>query len=150
MRVPARAWRLPARRRGPRRAQPCAPRVPGAARGRTAVSRDRGRSGADPAVAFLPPADCLSSAPLPVLRMRGGSKYLMNKAPAQENLSPPSGSRPVGSSLRARMRLYALAGFVVVGAWLYFTLQAVFGLYDTTVQIARFTELRERVSDASA
>jgi signal transduction histidine kinase/DNA-binding response OmpR family regulator len=74
----------------------------------------------------------------------------MNETPAQGNVTTGPQTRPVGSSLRARMRLYAMAGFIVVGGWLYFTIQAVYGLYDATVQIARFTELRERVSDASA
>src|SRR5690242_3538622 len=74
----------------------------------------------------------------------------MNPSPLQESSAQAAASRPVGSSLRARMRLYAIAGFVVVGAWLYYTVQAVFGLYDATVQISRFTELRERVSEASA
>jgi len=74
----------------------------------------------------------------------------MNETPAQGNVPTGPTARPVGSSLRARMRLYALAGFIVVGGWLYFTIQSVYGLYDSTVQIARFTELRERVSDATA
>src|SRR6186713_1861879 len=77
-------------------------------------------------------------------------EYLMNETPAQGNVPTGPTARPVGSSLRARMRLYALAGFIVVGGWLYFTIQSVYGLYDSTVQIARFTELRERVSDATA
>jgi len=72
----------------------------------------------------------------------------MNETPAQGNVPTGPTARPVGSSLRARMRLYALAGFIVVGGWLYFTIQSVYGLYDSTVQIARFTELRERVSEA--
>ena len=48
------------------------------------------------------------------------------------------------------MRLYALGGIILVGGWLYFTVQAVLGLYDTTIQIARYTELRERVTEATA
>jgi signal transduction histidine kinase/CheY-like chemotaxis protein len=36
----------------------------------------------------------------------------------------------------------------VVGAWLYYTINTVFSLYDSTVRIARFTDLRERVTDA--
>jgi signal transduction histidine kinase/DNA-binding response OmpR family regulator len=73
----------------------------------------------------------------------------MNATRAQEAVSAPT-PRPVGTSLRARMRLYALGGIVVVGGWLYFTVQAVVGLYETTVEIARYTELRARVSDAAA
>src|SRR5678815_1741051 len=74
----------------------------------------------------------------------------MNESLAQGNVSTGPASRPVGTSLRARMRLYAFAGVLVVGGWLYFTIQAVIGLYDVTIQIARYTELRERVADATA
>ena len=74
----------------------------------------------------------------------------MNEPPAQDRTPTGPQPRSVGSSLRTRMRLYAIAGFVVVGGWLYFTVQTVFSLYDSTVQIARFTELRERVADATA
>jgi signal transduction histidine kinase/DNA-binding response OmpR family regulator len=74
--------------------------------------------------------------------------------------APPPGNEPTGkprrtrtpgapqSSLRTRIRVYAAVGFLVVGGWLYYTINAVVGLYDTTVQIARFTELRALVSDA--
>ena len=74
----------------------------------------------------------------------------MNELPAQDRTGTGPQPRSVVSSLRTRMRLYAVAGFLVVGGWLYFTVQTVFGLYDSTVQIARFTELRERVADATA
>ena len=56
--------------------------------------------------------------------------------------------RPARSSLRGRIRNYAVAGLLIVGAWLYFTINAVQGLYEATAQISRFTELRERVTDA--
>jgi signal transduction histidine kinase/CheY-like chemotaxis protein len=63
----------------------------------------------------------------------------------------PTGARsrrPARSSLRARIRIYAGFGLLVVGAWLYYTINAVQGLYEATAQISRFTELRERVTDA--
>ena len=46
------------------------------------------------------------------------------------------------------MRLYGAAGLLVVGAWLYYTIHAVLGLYDSTVGIARYTELRDRSNNA--
>jgi hypothetical protein len=64
----------------------------------------------------------------------------------------PAHSAPEGgvsrSSLRTRLRLYAILGLAVVGAWLYYTINTVLSLYDSTVRIARFTDLRERVTDA--
>ncbi len=62
-------------------------------------------------------------------------------------VSERSGTR---GALRARLRLYAVVGLAIVGAWLYFTIAAVLGLYDSTVRIARYTDLRERVTDAIA
>ncbi len=56
--------------------------------------------------------------------------------------------RPTRNSLKARIRIYAAAGLLIIGAWLYYTVNAVLNLYDATVQIARYTELRERVTDA--
>jgi hypothetical protein len=41
------------------------------------------------------------------------------------------------------MRLYAILGLVVVGAWLYVTVNAVRGLSDATLQFAQYTNLRE-------
>jgi signal transduction histidine kinase/DNA-binding response OmpR family regulator len=51
-------------------------------------------------------------------------------------------------SLRSRLRLYALAGLAVVGAWLYYTVNTVLTLYDVTTDIERYTSVRERVGDA--
>ena len=48
------------------------------------------------------------------------------------------------------MRLYAVLGLVIVGAWLYYTVNTVLGLYDATLQIARYTNLRELTTDATA
>ncbi len=52
------------------------------------------------------------------------------------------------SSLRKRLRIYAFVGLAVVGAWLYSAVNAVVGLYDTTLTIERATDMRERVGDA--
>src|ERR1700730_3380071 len=52
------------------------------------------------------------------------------------------------SPLRARLRIYAIVGLAIVGAWLYYTINTVLSLYDSTLQIARYTNLRERVTDA--
>ncbi len=54
------------------------------------------------------------------------------------------------SSLRTRIRIHAGIGLLVVGAWLYFAISAVLGLYDSTLQIARYNDLRQRVTDALA
>ncbi len=56
--------------------------------------------------------------------------------------------RAVRSSLRTRLRVYALFGLVLVGGWVYYTVNTVLGLYDATLQIAQYTNLRERVTDA--
>ena len=67
---------------------------------------------------------------------------------AKKNPGPqPS---PWASSLRTRIQLYAVLGLIVVGGWLYYTINAVLGLYDATLQIARYTNLRERTTDAMA
>jgi signal transduction histidine kinase/CheY-like chemotaxis protein len=65
----------------------------------------------------------------------------------------PTNATPAGpganrSSLRTRLRLYAILGTLIVGGWLYYTINAVLSLYDSTVQISRFTDLHERVTDA--
>lgn len=76
----------------------------------------------------------------------------MTDLASQSGSAPPSprarAPRPARSSLRARIRVYVAIGLAVVGGWLYYTIHAVLGLYDATVQIARYTELRERVTDA--
>jgi len=69
-------------------------------------------------------------------------------APSALSHGPGPARRPARNSLKARIRIYAALGLVVVGAWLYYTVNTVLGLYDATVQIARYTELRERVTDA--
>ncbi len=48
------------------------------------------------------------------------------------------------------MRVYAFLGLLVVGAWLYYTINAVLEVYGDTLQIARYTDLRERATDAMA
>ncbi|HYK42208.1 MAG TPA: HAMP domain-containing protein, partial [Thermoanaerobaculia bacterium] len=58
------------------------------------------------------------------------------------------GSQLVRSPLRTRMRIYAAVGLAIVSAWLYYTINAVFGLYSTTLAIQRNTELRQQVQDA--
>ena len=62
----------------------------------------------------------------------------------------PSDSRLRRSSLRTRIRTYAALGLLLIGGWLYYAIHAVLGLYDATLQIARYTDLRERVTDAAA
>jgi signal transduction histidine kinase/DNA-binding response OmpR family regulator len=59
-----------------------------------------------------------------------------------------SGSQLVRSPLRTRLRIYAAVGLAIVSAWLYYTINAVFGLYSTTLAIQRNTELRQQVQDA--
>ena len=74
----------------------------------------------------------------------------MTETVANDRPLPQASSR-VGtgaSSLRTRMRLYAVIGLIVVGAWLYYTINAVLGLYDATLQIAQYTNLRGRTTDA--
>ncbi len=39
---------------------------------------------------------------------------------------------------------------MVVGGWLYYTIQSVLGLYDATLQTTLYTDLRQRVTDAMA
>jgi signal transduction histidine kinase/DNA-binding response OmpR family regulator len=69
------------------------------------------------------------------------------KAPSTPETSERTSSR---SSLQTRLRIYAVVGLIVVGAWLYYTVIAVLSLYDATLQIARNTDLRERVTDATS
>lgn len=69
-------------------------------------------------------------------------------APSALASGPAGPRRPARNSLKTRIRIYAALGVLVVGGWLYYTINAVTGLYDATVQIARYTELRERVTDA--
>jgi signal transduction histidine kinase/CheY-like chemotaxis protein len=57
-------------------------------------------------------------------------------------------ARAARSSLRLRIRAYAAIGLLIIGAWLYYTVNAVLGLYDATLQIARYTDLHQRVADA--
>ncbi len=63
------------------------------------------------------------------------------------NNKPPA--TPVKRSpLRTRLRVYAAVGLAILGAWLYYTINAVFGLYNTTLAIQRSGELRQQVQDA--
>jgi len=64
-----------------------------------------------------------------------------NAPPARLSATP----RP---SLRARIRVYAAIGLLVIGGWLYVAVHAVLSLYDATNEIARYTDLGQRVSDA--
>ena len=57
-------------------------------------------------------------------------------------------TRTVRSSLRTRIRVYAVVGSLIVGGWLYYTIRAVLGLYDATLQTTLYTDLRHRVTDA--
>lgn len=64
-----------------------------------------------------------------------------------KNRGVPAGP---GSLLRTRLRVYAAIGLAVVGAWLYYTVNAVLGLYEITLTIERSTDLRQRVLDAQS
>lgn len=55
-----------------------------------------------------------------------------------------------GSALRNRLRVYAAIGLAILGAWLYYTVNAVLGLYDVTLSIERSTGLRQGVVDAAS
>jgi len=68
------------------------------------------------------------------------------RAVTPTNATPAPGANR--SSLRTRLGLYAILGTLIVGGWLYYTINAVLSLYDSTVQISRFTDLHERVTDA--
>ncbi|MEO8431736.1 MAG: response regulator [Acidobacteriota bacterium] len=58
-------------------------------------------------------------------------------------------AKPVNRSpLRSRLRIYAAVGLAILGAWFYYTVNAVFGLYNTTLAIQRNGELRQQVQDA--
>jgi signal transduction histidine kinase/DNA-binding response OmpR family regulator len=63
---------------------------------------------------------------------------------------PPPAAAAVGSPLRTRLRIYAAIGLAILGAWLYYTINAVFGLYNTTLAIQRSSQLREQVQDAQS
>jgi signal transduction histidine kinase/CheY-like chemotaxis protein len=65
----------------------------------------------------------------------------------QRTRVPPPGFR---TSLRARLRLSALIGIAILGAWLAYTVNAVLNLYGVTLTIQRTTDLRERVQDSLA
>ena len=57
---------------------------------------------------------------------------------------------PPGSALRTRLRISAAVGLAILGAWLYYTVNAVLGLYDVTLSIERSTGLRQGVIDAES
>src|SRR5262249_21720751 len=61
---------------------------------------------------------------------------------------PPDRTGSVRTSLRSRIRVYAAIGLLVIGGWLYVAVHAVLNLYDATNEIARYTALGQRVSDA--
>lgn len=65
--------------------------------------------------------------------------------PPSPRRGPPAGFR---TSLKTRLRWYALVGLAIVGSWLYYTVNTVRALYDVTGDIERNTELVERVRDA--
>ena len=65
--------------------------------------------------------------------------------PSPRRRGPPAGFR---TSLKTRLRWYALVGLAIVGSWLYYTVNTVRALYDVTGDIERNTELVERVRDA--
>jgi signal transduction histidine kinase/CheY-like chemotaxis protein len=67
-------------------------------------------------------------------------------SPGRTRLPPPG----FQTSLRARLRISAFIGIAILGAWLAFTINAVFSLYGVTLTIQRTTDLRERVQDAQA
>ncbi len=54
------------------------------------------------------------------------------------------------SALRARLRIYAAVGLAILGAWLYYTVNAVLGLYDVTLSLERSSGLRQGVVDAAS
>jgi len=64
----------------------------------------------------------------------------------------PESLRPAGpaarSSLRTRLSIYAFVGLAIIGAWLYFTVNAVVALYNQTLAIEQSTDMRERVGEA--
>ena len=70
------------------------------------------------------------------------------------NSTPAGTIRPVASesrsSLRTRLRIYAFIGLAIIGAWLYYAINAVVALYNVTRTIEYSTEMRERVQDAQA
>ena len=68
------------------------------------------------------------------------------RAPAK-TVNPTPGFR---NSLRTRLRISAFIGIAILGAWLAYTANAVFSLYDVTLTIQRTTDLRERVQDAQS
>ncbi len=59
----------------------------------------------------------------------------------------PSGLR---SALRMRLRIYSAVGLAILGAWLYYTVNTVLGLYDVTLAIEQSTGQRQGVLDAQA
>ena len=54
------------------------------------------------------------------------------------------------SSLKTRLRVYAVVGLAILGVWLAYTVNAVTSLHDVTLAIQRATDLRERVQEAQA
>ncbi|MEO8189743.1 MAG: response regulator [Acidobacteriota bacterium] len=64
-----------------------------------------------------------------------------------QNAAAPRGLR---SALRTRLRIYSAVGLAILGAWLYYTVNTVLGLYDVTLAIEQSTWQRQGVLDAQA
>src|ERR1700682_4498591 len=74
---------------------------------------------------------------------------MTEKAPEDARSAGPRPVRPAArSSLRTRLRIYAFVGLAIIGAWLYFTVNAVVALYNQTLAIEQSTDMRERVGEA--
>jgi len=75
----------------------------------------------------------------------------MTNTPADETSGrgrPQSAAPFFRTSLLARLRGYGMIGLVLIGGWLYYTVNRVRTLYDVVETIERYTDLRERVADA--
>jgi hypothetical protein len=73
---------------------------------------------------------------------------MTEKAAEDARSENPRPIRPARSSLRTRLRIYAFVGLAIIGAWLYFTVNAVVALYNQTLAIEQSTDMRERVGEA--
>src|SRR5437588_5277663 len=73
---------------------------------------------------------------------------MTEKAPEDPRSESPRSARPAArSSLRTRLSIYAFVGLAIIGAWLYFTVNAVVALYSQTLAIEQSTDMRERVGE---
>src|SRR5260370_6823883 len=73
---------------------------------------------------------------------------MTEKAAEDARSESPRTVRPARSSLRTRLSIYAFVGLAIIGAWLYFTVNAVVALYNQTLAIEQSTDMRERVGEA--